>query len=289
MELVVKGNLNKRYFAKIEQKLQQLLPVPNYIEKIFFTDHIKHAAAMFRNFPKTIGREFAHEFERSRTSMSFVHGEAEIIIMLITKTNAYMGRNQRACIGALAHEIVHVLHGREGLNEYVDKCFESNFPKYYAKITPLKLSNTETATIAASIGSLVSYLLKDLYMIQELISRGMGDYVLEDYYKLMLTLTKSPKFYSDFRTASREQILNAINFELSILTAVLPFETYPNLKAKKLVQAIHTRYEKYIPEVVKEFLALDRLYDEEFSWSWDFQRKFFTEIFVSSASLLMRR
>ncbi len=215
MAFIVRGRLNKKYFYKIYNQLSQLLPVPAYIEKIFITDNIKHARAMFRDFPKTFGRTFAHQFEQARTPMAFTRGEIEVIVILISKANGYLKRNLRACLGTIAHEVAHVLHKREGLNEYMDRCFEKNFSEYYARLLPLKLSNTETAAIAANLGSTTSYVLKDLYMIQELASRGLGDYVVEDYCHQMLQQITPPKFYADFKTASKEQILAAIAFELS--------------------------------------------------------------------------
>lgn len=288
MEFIVKGKLNKKYFRGVEEKLSRLLPVPAYIEKIFVTDHRKHAAVMFKDFPKTIGKAFAHQFEQERTSMALTHGEIEVIVVLVSGTNSYLKTNQRACVGTIAHELTHVLHKREGLYEYMDACFENNFSKYFAELAKSKTAPKaqELAAIAANLGSTASYVLKDLYMIQELISRGLGDYVLEDYYQQLSRPIAPPKLYANFKNANKEQMLAAINYELSLLTVVLPFEAYPNPKAKKLMQAIHKRYEKNIPEVVKEFLGLDRLYDEEFGWSWEFQRKFFTEVFKSAAALL---
>src|SRR3990172_2722324 len=278
MELIVHGKLNNKYFRQVHGQLQKLMPVPDYIEKMVITDHSKHTQKFFKDFPKTVGKQFSHEFEQARTSMAFTHKEIEVILILTSKTNNYIKKNVAACIGTMAHEVTHVLHKKEGLNDYMDKCFEANFKDYYKELAKLKISDKDKSAFAATLGIISSDVLKDLYMIQELVSRGLGDYVLEDYYRQMAKPIKPPIFYKNFKTATRAQILAAINFELSVLTGVLPFEAYPNPKAKKLVQYIHAKYEKNIPEIVREFLALDRLYDEEFSWSWAFQKKFSTEI-----------
>jgi len=286
MEFLVKGNLNKKYFKEVEDKLKKLLPMPEYIEKIFVIDHVKHASLLFKDFPKNVRKKFLCTFEQEKASMAFTYKDIEVVIILISPSDSYLKKNMNACMGILAHELTHVFQKREGINEYLDECFKHNFDEYYKKLLKLKYPPAETEKLAVMIGEAALFVLKDFYMASELINRGLGDYLLEAYYWQFVKPMKSPVFYKDFRTATKEELLNAINFELALISVILPFQSYQNPKAKKLIDYIQRRYEKNVQEIVKEFYGLDRIYDIEFSWSWDFQRKYFTKIFDDVLELL---
>ena len=288
MEFLVKGNLSKRYFNEVEAKLKKLLPMPAYIEKIFITDHIKHAAWLFKDFPKSVRKNFIRTFEQEKASMTFTYKDVEVVIILISDYNKFLKKNVNACVGILAHELTHVFQKREGMNEHLDDCFQQYFNEYYKKLLKLKYSPAETQKLAIDVGKAALFALKDLYMASELINRGLGDYLLEDYYLQFVKLMKAPRFYKEFGTATKEELLEAINFELALLTVILPFQSYQNPKAKKLIEYIQKKYEPHVQEIVKEFYGLDRLYDTEFNWSYDFQRKYFNKIFEDVSALLSK-
>ncbi len=289
MEFLIKGNLNKTYFKKVEANLKQLLPIPDYIEKIFIIDQVKHAASLFRDFPKNTRKKFLSTFEQEQASMAFTYKDIEVVIIFISKQDKYLKSNINACMGILAHELTHVFQKREGMNEHLSDCFNHFFDEYYKILQKLKYPPAETEKLAVTIGETATFVLKDLYMASELINRGLGDYLLEAYYCQFVKPVKAPKFYKSFDKATKEEILNAILFELALLSVVLPFQSYPNPKAKKLINYIQNKYEPHAQEIVKEFYGIDRLYDTEFSWSWEFQHKYFQKIFAGAAYLLKNK
>lgn len=288
MELITYGKLSKKYFKQISHHLSRLIPLPDYLEKIIFVDRVKHTKAIFKDFPKTIQKEFKDMFEAEPAPMALTHKDIEIIVIPVTKLNTYLKRNRKACLGLIAHELTHIHHEREGLNEFMNACFEANFNEYYNVIDALNISEKEKGKIVENLGSTAMFVIKDLFMIAELISRGLGDYVLEDYYAQFADHIKPIKFYKSIETATKEEIMDAIGFELSLLTLILPFQNYKNPLASKLIMHLQKEYEPKIQEIVKEFYGLDRLYDTEFGWSWHFQDQFINKVFKSAALLLKK-
>ncbi|MBT3582468.1 hypothetical protein HN924_01595 [Candidatus Woesearchaeota archaeon] len=226
--------------------------------------------------------------------MSLTYGTFDLIVISISlKEEKYLKTNKKALVGLLAHELMHIKQRRKGLDRAIRADAIRAFTKFEPKLRKLKIAQPVIADFYASIGESANFTLKDIYDNFELIDDGMGEYILEDYWNLYIAGKRfsKPKFYSvndsDYKLI--EHIKQAIDFELNLISAISPFVKMAragNKKATKLVNFIAKNYEVNIGEVANAYDDVIQYSINDFKWSGQYRRKFFTIVFKRAFYLL---
>ncbi len=257
---------------------------------IYFVRDFKKCSLILRKIPRSLQKTFKEICEIKRVSFYFNDGKKDLIIVNLQGRD-FLLRNKRALIGLLLHEVIHFVQSKRGLYKRINRSFNDGFKKNMKVLNRLRYSKKKTRSLFNKIGLISNLLLKDLYGNTELIKRGLGNYLLEYYYKefSVRKVCPRPVFYDKFKRAVKRNvniIEDAFEFEFALLSVVLPFDKLDDRKAKELKKHISRCYELNINEIARKCRELVDLYSNEFSESSDFQKKFFAAIFAKVYYLL---
>ena len=293
-QLIVKGTFDKNYIESALLELELKWGIPKNVEYILVMDHPKYFKVIEPKLPKTAKKEFRAAYHSDPTSMSLTYGTFDLIVISISlKEEQYLKTNKKALIGLLAHELMHIKQRRRGLDRAIRADAIRAFGKFEPKLHKLKIPQKNIAEFYAAIGESANFTLKDIYDNFELIDKGMGDYILEDYWNLYHASNRfsKPVFYSRKDTPYKlvKNVKDAIDFELNLISAIAPFVKMAragNRKAERLVKFIGSDYEVNISEVENAYDDVIQYSIDKFAWSGPFRRKFFTIVFKRAFYLL---
>ncbi len=300
--LTIKGHLNQNYIKSAILDVYLLWGIPTHIEEILVVDDPKYFKSIQQRIPLKYRKEFKMAYKLDPTSMSVTAGVFDLIIISISKDHeGYLKHNKKALIGLIAHELMHIQQRRKGLDTEIRNDAIRAFKKFSPKLKKLPYDQRKLADLYASIGENANFTLKDIYDNAALIDAGMGDYILEDYFHLYDIANKHgvrpPQFYKNLRKAEKihlDWVTDAINFELNLMSAIIPFiymakkgRKEENKQAKRLVQFVNKHYEAGIPEIA---IAMDPAIQfaakQKPEWSSRYRQKYFTLIFENIYKLL---
>jgi hypothetical protein len=293
-QLTIKGKFDKNYVESAMLEVYLKWGIPKNVEHILVIDNPLYFKYIEKFIPKTARKEFVAAYKNDPTSMSLTYGTFDLIVISISlKEEKYLKTNKKALVGLLAHELMHITQRRKGLDRAIRADAIRAFTKFEPKLRKLKIAQPVVADFYASIGESANFTLKDIYDNFELIDDGMGEYILEDYWNLYMAGKRfsKPKFYSvkdsDYKLI--EHIKQAIDFELNLISAISPFVKMAragNKKATKLVNFIAKNYEVNIGEVANAYDDVIQYSINNFKWSGQYRRKFFTIVFKRAFYLL---
>jgi len=293
MELTIKGTFDKNYVESAILELYLKGGIPTNVEHILVIDHPKYYKVIEEKIPFGAKKEFKSSYSEDPTSMAISYGTFDLIILSISlKEEKYLKNNKKAFIGLLAHELMHIKQRRRGLDRSIRSDAIRAFKKFEPKLKKLKIKQPILADFFAAIGESANFTLKDIYDNFELIDQGFGEYILEDYWNLYTANKKiKPKFYStkDSNYALVQHVKQAIDFELNLISAISPFVKMAragNKRARKLVEFIASNYEVNISEVANAYDDVIQYSIDNFAWTGEFRRKFFTIVFKRALFLL---
>jgi len=290
MKLVCKGKASERHFLKALSMLE-LLEIPKELE-ISVIDDPKYCAGIIRPLPeqhKPIFRQFCN---KERTSFSYSWGGREGIVIQITKENAFIAKNVNAAAGLLAHEIVHTIMRKQGLDRHLADCYNASYYRNFPMLKKLDYPQARLEELFTAVGSEAALALKDLYVNTEVIAKGLGDYLLEYYFNRLGTLKYCPMpvFFEKktlLRKAAFQAMRDALRFQITLMPMHIPFQVYHHKNAKLLLRQIEKCYERNVKEISLEFKDVNELIFDEFSPSCEFHRKYFNLVFMKTYKLLI--
>lgn len=290
MKLVCKGKASEKHFLKALSMLE-LLEIPKELE-LFVIDDPKYCAGILKPLPaqqKPIFRQFCN---RERTSFSYSWGGSEVIIIQLTRENAFISKNLKAAAGLLAHEMMHTILRRRGLDRHIAECYTSTYNRNFPLLRKLDFPQAGLEELFNAVGREAAMALKDLYINTELLAIGLGDYLLEYYYNRMGTLKYCPMpvFFdkkSLMRKATFQAMRDALRFQITLMPMHVPFQAYGHRDAKLLIKQIAKCYEGNVREISREFHDVNELVFREFSPSCEFHRKYFNLVFMKTYKLLI--
>jgi hypothetical protein len=292
--LTIKGNFDDDYVESALKELDEKIKIPRNVEQILIIDNPKYYKVIEPHIPKEARKEFRKAYQEDPTSMSLTYDKFDLIIISVSlKEEAYLKHNKKAFIGLLAHELMHITQRRRHLDRSIRADAIKTFKKFEPKLRNLPISQPIIADFFASIGESANFTLKDIYDNFELINKGMGDYILEDYWNLYTKNKRfiKPIFYSDDDTAYKliKNVKSAIDFELNLISAIVPFVRMArngDKRAKKLVEYIADNYEVNINEVANAYDEVIQYAIKNFRWRSDFRQGFFRLVFKRALYLL---
>ncbi len=291
MKLICRGKVNEKHFIKALSMLSAL-EIPKELE-LYIIDDPKYCKEVIRPLPpsqKPIFRSFCN---RERTSFSYSWGGREIVLIQIAPQNAFITKNLGAAAGLLAHELTHTILRRKGLDRHLAGCYEASYYSNFKLLHRLKLPRERLDELFNAVGAEALLALKDVYVNSEVLSMGLGDYLLEYYYHRLETLRYCPMPpFKDLRRALKSDaasaaLRDALRFQLTLLPIYAPFKAYRHKKAKLLMRQVKKCYEQSVEDISSEFGDVQKLVLKEFSPSCTFHRKYFSLVFLKTFRLLI--
>ena len=276
MKYEVFGKFDKEYIRSVVANVDKLINVPKNVI-VYFVEENKYCSQISKKLPKKIRLEFRNA---CLEKIPFSHGfkKRDIIVIHITKNNIFLLKNKKSLTGLLLHEIMHSFMRKRGLHKKIKKSFEKEFIDKLEKLDKLPEQIDKLLDLFTKVGNTAIFLLKDMYTNKELIKKGLGDYLLEYYYR-QFTHKKycpMPVFYVKEKAIS--QLRDALEFEFSLLSIIMPFKNYKSKNAKKLIKIINRCYRVNISDVTKECSYLVSLYGQ-LSESKAFTDRYFRIVF----------
>lgn len=290
MRIEIQGNLSQTYFTTTINKLRKLISIPNnteyyflenggYCETLIATLH-HHAKQAFRNVCVTEHNSFSY------------HHKRRSLIIIHLQEKQHLLKNQKALLGLLLHETMHITQARNGLNTTLQQAHAATFEKNKQLLYKLKrYPRTKIQTLYNQTTTNSLLLLKDLSANTALIKKGLSNYLLA-YYDVEFHHQKhcpAPVFYDKFKKAAQKNldIINtAFAFEFSLLSVLLPFQRYHTTKAKKIITTIKHCYEINIQDIARKCHELVSVYDHYYD-DEDFPKRFLNAIFNKIYLLLV--
>ncbi len=284
MNLTIRGDFNEEFVGSAVKKATSLLKIPKKIKlNIFVIDNIKFCPVTSGTLKGESAKEFKKLCKEEATSMSLTYKKNNHVIIHISKFDNYLKTNKKALIGVLLHELMHIVQTNKSLDNKIRKAAIFAFNKFKKELFKIGQPKQNIINFYSNIGESTNYVLKDIYANLELINKGFTDYILEDYYNLYFSKKKCIK--PKLQKQTLEQIENAINYQLELLSVIIPFtKVQRKPKAKKLINYLKKCYEP--KELSEEFKELTSYTLKNFSWRKNFRQNFFMIVFKKSLDLI---
>ena len=281
MRLITKGRINERHFIRALSLLE-----------LFVIDDPRYCRQVLRPIPTGQRKALARFCRKEMTSFSYSWGGREVVVIQVTRENNFVRRNVSAAAGLLAHELMHTLLRRRGLDRHIVDCYKRNYFSNFHLLSRLDFPRERLERLFREVGDEALLALKDIYANSEVLALGLGDHLLEYYYKRLGTMTYCPMpvFYERrtlLRKATFAAMLAALKFKISLLPIHVPFQRYGHPHAHRLIRHMERCYERNIREITSEFHDVEQLILDDFSPSCAFHKKYFDLVFMKVYKLLI--
>lgn len=227
---------------------------------------------------------FLKNCENALTSVSYRAEGQEIIVIKADKE--FIRENGKALRGLLAHELMHVIHRRSGVEEEIQEASKKYADRMVHELRDLNLTDDEISRFISTVFATAIFCLKDIYANTDLIEQSFTA-ELEEYYYHMLGLEgycRVPAFYREEVTL--DEVENALAFELGLIPAWLPFQELDRDASNDIQERIRECYERDIPDVAARMRPLVDLYQEKYDDTDTFKDAFFDHVLTSAYHLI---
>ena len=237
----------------------------------------------------------------SSTSFSWGLQEFEFIFIILTDLDKHFLDQPTALIGLLIHEIMHGIERQRGLEDDLKRSLAITIQTFYdlADLVSKEYIKDDIITLFKNIGEIAVYTLKDLYVNREALERGFATEILEQY-KSLFYLNDSdgailPPIELELTEIDKTKHHDLKEFEKAFITilglvpAWLPFVKISHGFEKDQALEIRAFIDKTYSQVSvisERFRHLENVYLNEFSYSPNFHKIWFTEVFSIVIDLL---
>lgn len=288
MNVIFRGRFDKNHFLSAIHMVKGIHPPQN--TKLYIIDSIDSCPTIAPDLPRVQKIIFKRFCDKERISFSYSFGKYEIVIIWVTPDKEFLRTNKRAVAGLIAHELMHTVLRKKGLDKQLVDSYLSSYESNYSILNAIEMPRPRLRSMFDKIGSEAVMTLKEIYANSELIKRGYGDLLLE-YYMYKTGGDKFcpiPMFYTGgVRSATLNEIENGVLFQLALFPARIPFQKYDKPKAKRLIAHIEECYERGISEISREFNEVIVLTLEDFEPTPAFQKEFYSTVFMKVYKLLV--
>jgi|GEM_PF-5950069 uncharacterized protein YqeY len=214
------------------------------------------------------------EYAKSGVPFSFDVDDVDFVFIFVSGDGSYLKANKKALEGLFAHEIMHAIHRKAGIDRDIEIGVEKvyNVVKALAEELPVK----DSQDIMKDVLKKTILTLKDIFADRRIMARSFTDSYLEHLYNLIGVKKFCPA--PDFGNDDVENLVEKIKFEIQIMSAWLPIVDLDHPKAKKIMEHIEECYEVNLKEVAKRFRDLEILYTQKFSMTVDFIMEFIISV-----------
>ena len=271
------GGVDRPYIRGIMRKVKALLDVPDNMT-IYFLPNTTFCRRAIHHLPLASRKGLMSICRTSRMSFSFSWKEKDAIVILV---KPFLRRDEFALTGLILHEIKHVVIQNSGLHKRIVSSFEDSF--LHKAESRLKDVPENVLKAFIDLGFVSTLLLKDIYANTSLITGGMGEYILEYYYRRFSSRgEQKPMLYDQLKKVMKKDfpfVIDAFKFEFIIFAILIPFEKYDVEGKEILMDSIYRAYKIDIDGLADEYRRITHLYLRDFSRSRKFQMKFFDAVF----------
>ncbi len=281
----VQGEMETDFFEEnVEQVMDRIEGLEDVEVDFIVIENTEHCERVFDYVSIEDREAFLQNCENALTSVSYRAQGQEIIVVKADK--AFIRENGKALRGLLAHELMHVIHRRSGVEEEIQDASKEYAEQMVEELRNRNLTDEEISGFIGTVFATAIFCLKDIYANTDLIEQSFTA-ELEEYYYHMLGLEgycRVPEFYQE--EVSLEEVENAIAFELGLLPAWLPFKALDRDASNDIRERIRECYERDIPEVAAHLHQLADLYREEYDDPDVFKDEFFDHVLSSAYHLI---
>jgi len=224
--------------------------------------------------------------ERSSSS-SFRTEDREYLVIRVDEH--FLQENESAARGLIAHELIHTVQRHSGVEKQIEQAAQARTDSVVAKMIQMGFSEEEAISFVRNVLSTMVFALKDLFANTEIIRQSFSDDI-EEYYYHMLDVEgycPMPEFYAE--EDSLEDVMAAINFELRLMPAWLPFEALDSTKADEVQERITECYQQNLPQTSYHIKKVRDVYHDSFNKKDMFINEFFEQVLESSFDIIRKR
>ncbi len=281
MHLITLGNIPVQYVTACLTTVDRVFGIPKNVE-IYVLERVSDCSTLIERLPKEVQQQFKKICAVDKTSFSFYGKGRKIVVIFLDGMAPFLTRHKDAFIGLLLHELMHITLMEKHVDTSITRAFKRSFVQQTQHLS------RERKNMLFSIGEVGVLLLKDLYANTELIQQGYDAYLLAYYDALFLQkkYCPLPLFYKQMNRANLRLIIEAVKFELLLLSIVLPLAKYRSQQAKRLLEQIKRCYQLKIKEVTLQYYDVEQVYQQHYSFTSTFQQLFFTCLFERTKALL---
>jgi len=252
--LTIQADVDPDFVKAAFDKTMRLIYVPPKIS-FYVIDHPNFCPIFVEDLPKEAKTEYKNLCQEEATSMSITWGRHDHILIHITPEEEYLKTNEKALIGTILHEVIHTKLGHM-LDKKIYKDMHSSFNKFKKQLREIKYTDKQINDLFSAVSETAAYVLLDLYGNSDLIRRRLINYLVEDYSNLYKCKKRCIKPKLPSKHKKLDYAKGAFNYELSLLSVIIPFMRSSSPKAKKLVKHLEKNFESNVPEIAKKLKDL---------------------------------
>jgi hypothetical protein len=294
MELVVRGVPEGpflRAFEAVRKKIPAINEIPNLKIYAVLEGEEKHLPLV--DLPLEVAFSFQKMLSSADTSFFYSDENQNLVLIMVNKDSDFILHNNLALRGLLAHELMHALQRYRGLDTDLKRCYVKVAGEVDQIIDELDYNKDALYDVVNKVGITSIFVLKDLFVTEELVRRGLAREILT-YYSGLFGVKKKcplPKFHKivpgkKLSETDLPLLVDALTFELELLPTWLPFEKKQSKLTKKLKRHIEKCYESDLDWIAKHIHEIVVLYLTEFSNTCKFHRDYYRLIFNRMYAIL---
>lgn len=284
----VQDGLDEDFFTKhAEQVLSKIDGLDGIDVDIVAIRNPAQCGDLVKDLPVTEKEEFVQNCEDALTSVSYRTEGHEIIVIKADKP--FISNNPAALRGLLAHELMHVVHRHNGVEEAIQNAAKDYTQEAIQRLRELGMTDTEIGGFIGTVFATAIFCLKDIYANTDLIQQTFTADLEEYYYNILGVdgYCRVPDFYG--KEATIDDLENALAFELGLVPAWLPFEQLDRDTSDRVQQRIHECYERDLPDVSAHMKELGALYQDTYDNPELFRQRFFEQVIKISCDVIAQK
>ncbi len=292
-QIIIEGEFNEDFVRSALLEIYLKDEMPGSVEYIVFLDNASNFEKIIKYIPVEARKKIKSVYSSDPTSLSITYKHFDIIIISVTsKEEQYLKTNRKALSGLLMHELMHLKQRRHGLDTKIERDGKKEIRKIASKVITLDYPKKEVEDAFFEVFEACSYMLKEIYDNLEIVRKGEGSFILEDYSNLYKKKT-TPFFFDSIGKIKAkkdiETLKKAFIYETNLMSVVIPFTLLAkkgSIPAKKFIQHIRNYYESSIFEIAGNFTEIIEYAINHFSWAPSYRRKIFNLVFEEFYKLI---
>ncbi len=221
------------------------------------------------------------DYSEEKIPFSVSDDTSDYVFIFISGDNEYLKWNRSAFSGLLAHEVMHAIQRRAGIEDEIKKGLKriAGIVKRISEEINMDEGSIEDILRIAILS------LKDIFAEKRIISLSFLDDYLEHLYNVVGVKRFCPM--PEFGDGEMENLVEKIKFELQMMSIWLPLVNIEHTKAREILKHVETCYEVNLSDIAKRFRILEVLYTTKFSMTSDFVSEFLISVLRVVYQLVM--
>ncbi len=221
------------------------------------------------------------DYSREKVPFSVSDDGSDHVFIFISGESEYLKWNRSAFSGLLAHEVMHAVQRRAGIEDEIKK----GLKRITAIVKRISEEINMDEKFIEEILRIAVLSLKDIFAEKRIISLSFLDDYLEHLYNVVGVKKFCPM--PEFGDGEIENLVEKIKFELQMMSIWLPLVDIEHTKAREILRHVEKCYEVNLRDIAKRFRILEVLYTTKFSMTSDFVSEFLISVLRVIYQLVM--